>query len=86
MQKKKAAANNSSVNMRANRKTKDFRKQKWEQKQLYRYFKRQTWKIAPEKTWNSEEEEISKEKLNLLYKQHNIRTQYNKTNIDQTKE
>ena len=45
------AANNTLGNIRTTRKTAKDRKQKQEEKQLYGYFKRQTSKIAHEKTW-----------------------------------
>ena len=44
------AANYNIGNISIDRKT---RKQKWEEKQLYRYFKQHTSEIAHDKTWIS---------------------------------
>ena len=44
------AANNSTDSIRTNRTATKTRKKKWDEKQLYRYFKRQTVKISNEKT------------------------------------
>ena len=44
------AANNSTDNIRTNRTTTKTRKQKWEEKQLYGYFKWRTGKTLNEKT------------------------------------
>ena len=46
-----AAINNSISNINTDRKTTITRKQKWKEKQLYRYFKQQTGEIVHEKTW-----------------------------------
>ena len=45
------AASNSTDNIRTNRKIANTRKQKWEEKQLYGYFERQTSAIAHENAW-----------------------------------
>ena len=54
-----------SVNKKRERKRKAENK-KWEEKQLYGYFKRQTKDIAHEMTWTWFTMETSREKLNLL--------------------
>ena len=43
------------------------RKQKWKEKQLYGYFKRQTSDISLEKTWTWQRKETLREKLNLFW-------------------
>ena len=45
------AATGSIDNISTDKKTTKTWKQKWEEKPLYRYFKRQTGAIAQEKTW-----------------------------------
>ena len=46
-----AAARNSNCNTWTSRNTTKTRKQKWEEKQLYGYFKRQTTEIVHVKCW-----------------------------------
>ena len=75
------ATKNHSDNTRTSR-TIITRKQKWEEKQLYGYFMRQTCKISPEKTWTWLEKEILKKgtKSLLTVQDNAIRTNYIKAN------
>ena len=80
-----AAASNSNGNIRTNRKPTTSRRQKWEDKQLYGYFKRQTGEIKHDKswTWLRKENLERKTKFLLIAAQNNaIRTKYMKAKID----
>ena len=59
------AARNNNDNTRINR-TAIIRKQKWEEKQLYGYFKLQIREISLEKIWTWLRKKTLKDKLNLF--------------------
>ena len=70
-------------------KTKITRKQKWEEKQLYGYFKQQTSKISHEKIWIwVRKGNIKRETKSLLITAQNnaIRTNYVKAKLDKTRQ
>ena len=65
------------------------RKQKWKEKQLYGYFKRQTSEMSHEKTWTGlRKGKIKRETESLLIAAQNnaIRTNYVKAKINQTQQ
>ena len=76
------AASNSTDNIRTNRKT---RKQIWEEKKTYGYFKRQTCEIKHEKTWTKLRKGNLKRGIEtlLIETQNNaIKTNYAQMKID----
>ena len=78
-----------NTNSTSIKKTKITRKQKWEEKQLYGYFKRQTTEIFHEKTWTLLRNRNLKQETESLLKatQNNaIRTNFVKAKIDKTKQ
>ena len=83
------AANNSRCGIWTNRKTTKTRKQKWEEKQLYGYFKRQIEEVAHEKTWTwLRKGNLKRETESLIIAAQNnaIRTNYIKAKIDKTQQ
>ena len=78
---------NNTENTRINRTT-ITRKQKWEEKQLYGYFKRQTSKISHEKSWtwlrngNIKKKNKKTESLQIAAQNNAIRNNYVKARID----
>ena len=85
--KKKKTAKKNSLQQSKNRKITNTRKQKLKEKQLYRYFKLQTCKIAREKmqTWLREGNLKRETESLLIVAQNNaIRTNYVKVKIDKT--
>ena len=83
------AANNSRCGIWTNRKTTKNRKQKWEEKQLYGYFKRQIEEVALEKTWTwLRKKNLKRETESLIIAAQNndIRTNYIKAKIDKTQQ
>ena len=79
-----ATRNNSRIN-----RTTITRKQKWEEKQLYEYFKRQTSEISHEKTWTWLRKGNLKretESLPMAAPNNAIRTNYIKAKIDKTQQ
>ena len=78
------AANNSTDNIGVN-KTIITRKQKWEEKQLYGYFKQQTDEISHKKTWTWLRKGNFKwetESLLITAQNNTLRTNYIKAKID----
>ena len=83
-----AATRDRNRNVRSNRKTKT-RKQKWEEKQLYRYFKRQAREVAHKKIWTWLKKENPKKETEsiLIAAQSNaIRINFIKGKIDNTQQ
>ena len=83
------AARNSDCNIWTIRDTTKTRKQKWEEKQLYGYFKRQTAEIAHEKSWSWLRRGNLKretESLIIAAQDNAIRTNYVKAKIDRTQQ
>ena len=82
------AASNNTDNIRANR-TIISRKQKWKEKLLYGYFKRQTDKNSHKKTWTwLRNGNLKKKTENLLIaaQKNVIKTNYVKEKIDKTRQ
>ena len=78
----KKQPNNTSIN-----RTRITRKQKWEEKQLCGYFKRQTSEISHEKTWTwLRKGNLKKESLLMAAKNNAIRTNYVKARRDKTQQ
>ena len=81
------AARNSNSNIWTSKNTTKTRKQKWEEKQLYGYFKRQTAEIAHMKTWSWLRRGNLKREMESLItatQDNAIRTNYIKAKIDRT--
>ena len=82
------ATRNSTNNIKIDRTT-TAKKQKWEEKQMYGYFKRQTGEISREKIWTwLKKGNLERETESLLTTAQNnaIRTNYAKAKIDLTKQ
>jgi len=82
-----AAAKKSICNTVTNRNTSKNKKQKWEEKQLHGYFKRQTQEISHQKTWTWLRKGNLKretESLIIAAQDNAIRTNYIKAKIDKT--
>ena len=81
------ATRNNTDNTSINRTEKN-RKQTWEEKQLYRYFKRQTSDISHEKTWTwLRKGNLKREAESLIAAQNNtIRTNNYPEKIDKTQQ
>ena len=79
------APGNNTNNTKINR-TAITKKQKWKEKQLYGYFKRQTSEISHGKTWTMINLKIETESLIIAAKSNAIRTNYGKAKIDKTKQ
>ena len=75
------AASNGTDGIIINRTT---RKQKWEEKQFYWYFKRQPREISHEKTWTWLRKYT--ESILIAVQNYAIRTSYIKTKIDKTQQ
>ena len=83
------AARNSNINIWTSKNTTKTRKQKWEEKQLYGYFKRQTAEIAHVKTWSwLRRGNLKRETESLITaaQDNAIRTNYIKAKIDRTQQ
>ena len=83
------AVNRSIGEISRNRKTTKTRIQKWEEKQLYGYFKQQTSDIAHEKIWTQLRDENLKretEYLQIAVRNNTKRNNYVKTKIDKTQQ
>ena len=79
------AANNNIGNRNIDTKPTKLRKEKWEEKQLYGYFKQQTGEISHEKTWTwLKKRNLKRETESILTEVQNnvIRTNYIKVKID----
>ena len=78
------ATRNNTENKKINRKT-ITRKQKWEEKQLYGYFKRQTKEISHEKTWiwlRKGDLKRATESILIVAQNNSVQTNYVKVKID----
>ena len=82
-------ANRNNRNNTKNNRITITRKQKWEEQQLYRHFKRQTSEILTEKSWTwLRKGNLLRETESLLIAAQNnaIRTQYIKAEIDESQQ
>ena len=82
-------SNTNNTKRTTNKQNKNKKETKWEEKQLYRHFKRQTSDISVEKTWTwIKNGNLNRETESLLNAAQNnvIRTIYVKARIDKTQQ